>query len=355
MSMAELGPIAWVRAQGARRVLWVVRAIPALGHRLASTRRQEADGRVLDRDTAVVLAIDELVNGPPAKDVAVDVARARLLEEVRSVDGPPAGGVEVDEREVQGEGTVLRGRLYAPEGLAAPSPGIAFLHGGGWVVGDLDSHDTLCRRLARDARCRVLSIDYRLAPEHRFPTPVRDAVAAVRWVLAHAEELGMAPERIAVAGDSAGGNLSAVVARHLRRDERKPALQVLIYPATDATRSLPSHQSVGQGYFLDEDAINWYLDHYRDESVDDRDPDLSPLWAADVTGVAPAVIVTAGFDPLRDEGEAYRKKLEDAGVAVVYREHPSLIHGFTLMTEAVPAARRATEELAGDIARLLRT
>lgn len=106
---------------------------------------------------------------------------------------------------------------------------------------------------------------------------------------------------------------------------------------------------------MDEDAINWYLDHYRDESVDDRDPDLSPLWADDVTGVAPAVIVTAGFDPLRDEGEAYRKKLEDAGVAVVYREHPSLIHGFTLMTEAVPAARRATEELAGDIARLLRT
>jgi acetyl esterase len=221
------------------------------------------------------------------------------------------------------------------------------------VVGDLDSHDTLCRRLALEAHCRVIAIDYRLAPEHRFPRPVEDCVTAVRWVLEHAEELGMDPARVAVAGDSAGGNLSAVVALHTRGDERHVALQVLIYPGTDATCSLPSHTAMASGYFLDRGSIDWYLDNYRDSSVDDRDPDLSPLWADSVAGVAPALIVTAGFDPLRDEGEAYAKKLEKEGVAVTYREHPSLIHGFALMTEAVPAARDATLQLARDIARLL--
>ncbi len=308
---------------------------------------------MLDRDTAVVLALDEMVNSSSLAGLTPAEARARLLEEVRSADGVAPSGVAVDEREVEGDGARLRARLYVPEGLSSPSPGIIYLHGGGWVVGDLDSHDTLCRRLALEARCRVLAVDYRLAPEHRFPQPVHDCVAAVRWVLSHAEEMQMEPSRVALAGDSAGGNLSAVVARHLRGDERKLALQVLIYPGTDATLSLPSHEIMGSGYFLDRESINWYLDHYRDSSVDDRDPDLSPLWADSVAGVAPALIITAGFDPLRDEGEAYAKKLEQEGVAVTYREHPSLIHGFTLMTEAVPAAREATLELARDIARLL--
>jgi acetyl esterase len=269
-------------------------------------------------------------------------------------DAPPPPGVHCEEREVPGPAGPLRLRLSTPEGLQTPSPALFYIHGGGWTTCGLDTHDGFCRRLALGARCRVIAPSYRLAPEHRFPAAVEDTLATFRWVMAHAEALGVEPSRVAVAGDSAGGNLSAVLARHTRNEARRPMLQVLLYPATDATCSLPSYETFKEGYFLGRRMMDWYYGHYLGGPEPVRHPDVSPLFAQDLAGVPPARVYTAGYDPLRDEGRAYADRLREAGVPVVYREFPSLIHGFTLMTGASAGARRAVEEIATEVGRALR-
>jgi acetyl esterase len=212
------------------------------------------------------------------------------------------------------------------------------------VIGDLESHDTVCHRLAAGVPAVVVSVDYRLAPEHRFPAAVDDCDAATIWVSEHAADLGADTARVAVAGDSAGGNLAAVVSRRSRDRGGPPIVfQLLIYPGTDMTRSLPSHVENGSGYLLDSDTMTWFLGNYLD-GADERHPDASPLFVEDLSGLPPALVVTAEFDPLRDEGEAYAERLADAGVEVTLSRYDGMIHGFYGLDSVFSSARQATEE-----------
>lgn len=313
---------------------------------LARRRPADMDGRAVEEGTAALLALDDVLGRTDLASTPVELARSRFEEQVRMVEGPPPPGVMVRDVRFQGPACELRARTYVPQGLENERSGaVVYFHGGGWVTLSVESHDAFCRRLALGARCRVVSIDYRLAPETRFPGAVHDAIAGTRWVLREAESLGIDPTRVAVMGDSAGGNLAAVVSRHLREDARRPALQVLIYPATDATFSSDSHRALASGWLLTRANIDWYFDHYTQKKVDPKNPDLSPLHAPDVAGVAPAIVVTAGLDPLRDEGEAYANKLKAAGVETTYVEHRGLVHGFALMTAVLPAAMAACMDL----------
>jgi acetyl esterase len=245
----------------------------------------------------------------------------------------------------------LRVRHYAPFETDA-RPLLVFFHGGGFVVGDLDTHDTPCRALCRDARLHVLSVDYRLAPEHKFPAAVHDAQAAFRWAREHAHELGADPARVAVGGDSAGGNLAAVVSLlAARTGDAQPVLQLLLYPTTDRTRDWPSVNMFGHGFFLTREDIDWFYAHYTDGTgVDRADPAISPLCAAPLPRTAPAIVVTAAFDPLRDEGLAYARALREAGTPTVELSGDGLVHGFVSMT----VLSRSSHSVMRDITSTLR-
>ncbi len=224
---------------------------------------------------------------------------------------------------------------------------MVFLHGGGWVFGDLDSHDSACRLICRDAGVHVLAVDYRLAPEHPAPAAVDDAYAAYRWAREHAAELGADPRRVAVAGDSAGGNLTAVVCR-LARDagDPMPSLQWLIYPVTDQRGQARSRSLLGDGFLLTKHDMDWFTDSYlRDSGLDRTDPIVSPLLADDLSGLPPALVITAGFDPLRDEGEQYAVKLQEAGVTVDHRVMTSMIHAFLNLNVLGGGVARANAEM----------
>ena len=252
--------------------------------------------------------------------------------------------VAIDPITVPGPDGDLAARVYRPA-RDRPLPTVVFLHGGGWVVGDLDTHDNVARLIARDCEAVVVSVDYRLAPEHPFPAAADDAVAAVDWVGDHLDRFGGAS--LAVAGDSAGGNLAAVVAQH-RRDAGLPlAGQLLVYPAVDVLGDYPSRTTNATGYFLDEATMTWFMAHYGSALGDDitayADPRISPLHA-DLAGVAPAVLVTAEYDPLRDEGEAYAAALDRAGVPTRVRRFDGMIHGFLDMRSFSPGARGAIDE-----------
>ncbi len=214
---------------------------------------------------------------------------------------------------------------------ATGAPGVVYFHGGGWVGGSIESHDGVCRTLASRAGAVVVSVDYRLAPEHPFPAAPHDAIAATRWVLGNAGLVGIDAGRVAVAGDSAGGNLAAVVCQALRDEAARPAFQVLVYPATDLTRALPSHAMFASSYFLSRAAGDWYLGHYLRGPEDALDPLGSPLFAKDLSRLPPALVVTAGFDSLRDEGRAYAEKMRAAGVETEYVCIDGQAHGFFSM------------------------
>jgi acetyl esterase len=262
----------------------------------------------------------------------------------------PVGSVE--DRAVPGPDGDLRVRVYRPE-EDSPVPTVLLFHGGGWVIGDLDTHDNMARSICRDCRAVVVSVDYRLAPEAPFPAAVEDALAATRWAGDHLGELG-GDGRLAVAGDSAGGNLAAVVAQVLR-DDGGPALaaQLLVYPATDVTGDYPSRTENAEGYFLDLATMVWFMGQYAADAAAHTDLRLSPLRAADLSGLPPAVVVTAEYDPLRDEGEAYAERLREAGVPVEVRRFDGMIHGFFDMGPLSPGAQKTVDETCSLFADLL--
>jgi acetyl esterase len=233
-------------------------------------------------------------------------------------------------------------RLYRPTATQTPQPVLVYLHGGGWTIGDLDTHDVLCRQLARDGACAVVSVDYRMGPEHRFPVAVEDCVEAFSWVQAQAQALHLDASRMAVGGDSAGGNLAAALCLVQREAGRPmPAFQMLIYPATDMRAVAPSHTTNGQGYMLTNDSINWYRGNYIADQADWSDWRASPLLASSHAGLPPALVLTAGFDPLRDEGLQYANALSAAGVPTQYVCFERQIHGFITMGRVIEEAHTA--------------
>jgi acetyl esterase len=237
-------------------------------------------------------------------------------------------------------------RVYTPVGLTGrATPGCLYFHGGGWVVGDLDTHDAVCRALANESGVRIVSVDYRLAPEHVFPAAYDDAWNALVWLSREAGGLQILPDRLGVAGDSAGGNLAAAVALASRaKGAPKLRFQLLIYPVTQARANMPSMQELATGYFLEKASMNWFFDQYIPAGVDLNDPRLSPLAVADLSGAPSAHVIVAGYDPLRDEGLAYARKLEAAGVPVTLVDYPTMVHGFAAMGAIVPHAAQALRE-----------
>jgi acetyl esterase len=286
------------------------------------------DGRVLNRRVQAMISLGERLGLTGERSPSVEQRRADLRRSA-AIGMPLLAGVYVTERRIPGPAGEIPVRVYRRIGLTGSVPAIVYLHGGGWVVGDLDTHEGSCRLLALESDCVVVSVDYRLAPEHPFPAAIDDAVAAYRWVHEQAMELAVEPGRVGIMGDSAGGNLAAVVAQVTRdTDVPAPTAQCLVYPATDALLREPSHELFADGFFLTEESIEWYRAQYLPDRNDWDSPLASPIEAPDLSGLCPALVVTAGFDPLRDEGRRYAERLADAGVAVRYRCYDDMVHGF---------------------------
>ncbi|RME27304.1 MAG: alpha/beta hydrolase [Deltaproteobacteria bacterium] len=321
-----------------RRLLLTVLGLPRpVRRRLFGAPPVGDRGQRMDEDLAVLVALERRLPQGMGKG-SVEEARAAMRRAVRTIQGDPRPAVRVERREVAGRPC----RLYRAPG--PPRALLVYLHGGGWVCGDLDTHDRVCRRFAEEARRAVLAVDYRLAPEHPFPAGFDDVVAVLRQVLDR-DLPGVAPGLpVEVGGDSAGGNLAAAACLALREDGgsergRQPARQLLVYPAVDLRMLTVSHRSLGHGYLLEASDLEWYRDHYG--CPDLFDWRASPLLAESHAGLPPAIVVTAGFDPLRDEGQQYADRLERAGVSVCRLHEPGLTHGFLNMDGVIPAADRA--------------
>ncbi len=282
----------------------------------------------LDPQVRQMLDAMNALGQEPLEALSVEAARRRSHALVDPAAFPRYAG-RIENRVVPGPGGELPVRIYRPEGLG-PHPILMFFHGGGFVLGSLDTAESVCRALSARSGSVVVSVDYRLAPEHKFPAAVDDCLAATRWAAAQAAAIGGDASRLAVSGDSAGGNLAAVVALRCR-DEGGPPLrgQLLIYPITDHySAGMASYEANAEGYFLTKAGMQWFLDHYLDGAEDAAHPHLAPLRAEDLGGLPPAFVITAEFDPLRDEGDRYAERLRAAGVETVHRPCPGMIHGF---------------------------
>ena len=333
----------------------VARLPPAVLRLLAGGETIRIDGQDLDPQVQLALAMMRLTGHRNLDTMTPDQARADIRRNARIFGGTPIPMARVETLTLPGPVDAIPAQLYVPR-IDGTRPLVVFYHGGGWVVGGLDTHDTTCRFLAREADVLVLAVDYRLAPEHRFPAAVDDALAAFRWAVREAGALCSDPARVAVAGDSAGGNLAAVVAQLARAaGGPAPAAQLLIYPATDLTTKRESFRLFGDGFFLTERDVDWYKAQYAPDRAQWPDPRLSPLLAGDLRGLPPAIVATAGFDVLRDEGEAYAHRLQEAGVRVELRRVAGQVHGFANATGVSPAARDAMRELAGLLRAMLAT
>jgi acetyl esterase len=297
----------------------------------------------LDPHAAQVLTLIQMANRPPYETGTAPEARAAYREARAAVSPDPPDVDLVRDLAAPGPGGPLTLRLYRGAGTgAAALPVLMFFHGGGWVIGDIDTHDVVCRRLANAAGCAVVSVDYRLAPEAKFPAAIEDCIAATNWVAAEAATLGLDGQRMAVGGDSAGGNLAAVVALHAR-DHGGPALrmQLLIYPATEFAMTHPSHERCGEGFLLTHPTMVWFRGAYLRSEADMADPRASPLRTPDLSRLPPAYLITAGFDPLCDEGREYGERLTAAGVPVEHLFLSGQIHGFMTLGKLIPAAGEA--------------
>ena len=304
------------------------------------------DGRTLDGRTQWLLQLLARSGQPPIEQTSVMEARSGYDAFMLEMGGRAAPIGEMVDRTIAGPAGRLRIRIYRPAGTVARLlPAILYFHGGGWVMGSLEGYDLVYRYFCARAGCVVVAVDYRLAPEHKFPAAIDDAVAAYRWLAENAIDLGMDPARLVVAGDSAGGNIAAVAARLLRGEPRPPCLQWLMFPATDLAFDTPSFESCGEGFFVTRAAMEWFRGHYLNTPAEIEDPRVSPLRSDNLSGVAPALIFTNGVDPLRDEGHAYADRLAAAGVKTFHREFESLIHGFIGMRGAIQAAARAMDDM----------
>jgi acetyl esterase len=280
--------------------------------------------------------------------------RQQLRTMVTLMDEPAPALPRIEDIGIPGPAGEIAARVYASSAAGAPLPTVAYFHGGGWVQGDLETHHGLCARLARHAGALVVAVDYRLAPEHKFPAAVDDCLAAYRWLRTRGRDIGADPARVAVAGDSAGGNLAAVVSQLAAAGGTPvPTCQALIYPALDFSLDTDSHRELADAHVIPRDRIAWYTEQYLTGEADKADLRASPLRAPSLAGQPPALIVTAGFDPLRGEGRAYGDRLREAGVEVVYREYPGQIHAFVSLTRAIPQGMACTHEIADYLRRRL--
>ncbi|MGH7788401.1 MAG: alpha/beta hydrolase [Candidatus Binatia bacterium] len=280
---------------------------------------------------------------------SMPVAEARqMMEMLSAMRGSEVAIETVGDRRVPGPRGDIPVRVYQPKGSGLPV--LVYFHGGGWVLGGLETHDGVCRSLAAGAGCAVVSVDYRLAPEHKFPAAAEDCYAATQWVAAHAAEIGADAKRLAVGGDSAGGNLAAVVAQ-MARDRQGPSVifQLLVYPATDAAFDTPSYHENAEGYLLTTQDMRWFWNHYLNSPADAENPIASPLRARSLAGLPPALVITAEFDPLRDEGELYGRRLDDAGVHTKVSRYDGMIHGFFGMGMLIDKAKAAVQEAVGTL------
>jgi len=304
---------------------------------------------VLDPDAAAVYKAFQEAGRPAYETLTAPEARAYYSQARFATNPEPPELARVTQLAIPAPHGVIPARLYVPkeprrhDGL---SPALVFFHGGGWVIGDLDSHDVVCRQLAVEGALIVISVDSRLAPEHKFPATVEDAIAATKWVAATAHELGIDAARLSIGGDSAGGNLTAVVAL-AARDGDGPAIagQVLIYPATDFAMTHSSHSEPETSVLLTHSVIRWFRDHYLNGAADIHDWRASPARAASLIGLPPACVLTAGADPLRDEGDEYAERLKQAGVPVTTKHYPGQFHGFFTMGKLLREANVAVREI----------
>ncbi|MBL0172071.1 MAG: alpha/beta hydrolase [Gemmatimonadaceae bacterium] len=325
--------------------------------RLIGERPLVVDGRTLDAHLQFLLAAQRRKRRIGLTEPTPASGRARYRRETQAVAAVPTPVAAVREMVVDGDSGPLAARHYAPMVLDdAPIPLLLFLHGGGFVIGDLDTHDEQCRLLCRHGTMHVVSVAYRLAPEHPFPNAVDDACAALRWALANAQSLGADPSMVCIGGDSAGANLAAGASLALAREGRPIAAQLLLYPATDANGVFPSRTTFSAGYLLEMRDVDAFSLHYlgADQAVGD-DPRASPARATDLSLSPPTMVVTAGFDVLRDEGQAFAAALRSAGVRVHEHCADGLVHGFLHLTTVVPAARQFARKIATDFSAMART
>ena len=307
----------------------------------------------LDPQAAALLeSMARLNAGRPAlhEGTPEDARRAYAAAMPPTPDDPLAS---VEDRTIPGPGGPLGLRVFRPEGDGA-LPVVVYFHGGGWVMGSLDSHDAVCRSLAARSGCVVVGVDYRLAPEHPFPAGLDDCLAAVEWVVANGGELGVDPDRLAVGGDSSGGHLAAATCLMLRdRGGPRVSFQLLVYPVLAFGFDSASYAENAEGYYLTAASMRWFSGHYLARSEDTADPRAAPLLAADLADLPPTHVVTAEYDPLRDEGEAYAAKLAEAGVAVSHHRYEGMIHGFVRMAAALDRGQAAIDECAAAIRQAL--
>ncbi len=329
-----------------RAVVTALGRAPTAVQRLIGGRAPTADGVPIEPEVGAALRLLALVPGSSFEDLPLDRARAQIDSEAAVFGGVPIPMAEVRDVQIPTQTGQVPARLYRADDRDRDRL-MVYFHGGGWVVGSLTSADTACRFLARHAGVSVLSVDYRLAPEHPFPAAPDDALAAFRFAVTQAGTWGHEPHRIAVGGDSAGGNLAAVLCQDLRdAHEVRPAFQLLFFPVTDLSTKHPSYQQFAEGFFLTEKQMDWYRGHYLGGHAA-SDPRVSPLLADDLTGLPPAYVAVSGFDVLRDEGEAYARRLAAAGVTVGLRRHDRLIHAFVNSTGVGHSSREAFLEACG--------